>query len=110
MSPLSTYVSLVLLVTGVTAGTLFKKYYHKKIDVSNGVTYPVRGILDCEKLCRWLGDSCKAANAIYEDDKHRCEVMKEFPYTDDMEIEDVMKSNPGGKLIIKRGIYCCVRE
>ena len=102
MLPVGQYFLLLGIVINVKAVCLFHKHYHKKITAENALIYPVKGVLHCEKLCLELGDSCKAVNVLSYSGKYQCEVMKEFPYTDD-QVQDKMINNDGGKLIIKQG-------
>ncbi|KAK2151972.1 hypothetical protein LSH36_344g04018 [Paralvinella palmiformis] len=97
---------LILMFTclcNLEAVNLFKKHHHqKKILTTITARYPVKGPLGCEKLCLELADSCVAVNVLYTNHQYVCDVMATFRYSDE-EVEELMTSNPNGKLIIKQG-------
>ena len=81
---------------------VFEKYYQQKLAVDSTTTYDVHGVLDCEKLCLELADTCLAVNVIYTDGNYICDVIANTTYGWSA-IERPRISNPKGKLIIKRG-------
>ncbi|KAK2149639.1 hypothetical protein LSH36_443g03022 [Paralvinella palmiformis] len=102
MLHLTNYVLFCFCIFGVGAIDLFWKRYHKKMAVDATVSYPVKGPLDCEKLCIEMGDSCQAVNVIYTKSNYACDVIARFTYNKD-EIGNLMRNNPNGKLVIKQG-------
>jgi len=104
MMHLIRYISFFLYIFVVDPVNIFLKHYHKKIAGNITIRYPVKGPLDCEKLCVEIGDSCQAVNVIYTNRKHACDVMSRFPYTMD-EMQKLMENNPDGKLVVKQGKY-----
>jgi hypothetical protein len=70
------------------------------MEASIAASYPVKGGLDSEKLCLEMGDYCLAVNVIYTNRRYVCDVMAVFPFTDG-EVQEMMTSNPEGKLVIK---------
>jgi hypothetical protein len=93
---------LIKNVLHIQATPLFKKHHKIVWDIIS--THAVKGVFYCEKLCLDMGDTCRAANVVATDGKYTCEVMETFSYNED-QVQDLMISNPRGKLIIKQGMY-----
>ena len=81
---------------------MFEKYYQQKLAVDSTATYTVKDVLECEKLCLELTDSCLAINVIYKGGNYICDVIANSPHIGGV-LEKPRIGNQGGKLIIKRG-------
>ena len=97
-------IHVLLFVCMFTAGAvqLFEKHYNRKIEGNITASIPVKGVLDCDKLCLGMDADCLAVNVIYTKHEYICDVMATFPYSDE-ELESQMISISKGKLIIFRG-------
>ena len=93
------FIFWVTITACVDASCMFEKYYQQKLAVDSTATYTAKGVLDCEKLCLELTDSCLAVNVIYTDGHYICDVIEGTTSL----LERPRLSNPKGKLIIKRG-------
>ena len=96
------YIFWVIGTVYVDAMCIFQKYYQQKLAINGTTTYAVKGVLDCEKLCLELADSCLAVNVIYKDGNYICDVIANTTYGAGL-LERPRIGNLKGKLIIKRG-------
>jgi len=96
----------------VQGGCIYEKYFHQMLNekhVSVAVTFCVKRIFDCEKICLERGITCVGANVIVNGGYYICSLFSEMPTTI---TDDQLQDNKHGKLILKtRGkLHCLINS